>query len=170
MTKRRVFYSFHYAADSWRAAQVRNIGVIEGNSPATDNQWEEVEKGGIPAIRKWINKQMKNRSCTLVLVGQHTARRYWIGYEIKRSWDMGMDLVGVRIHGLLNQYGDESQIGYNPFEDFTVCGHFGYEYFLSSVVPCYNPPGDNSRKRYAWIKSNLSSVVEKVIEVRGQYP
>ena len=46
MIRRRVFYSFHYAADSWRAAMVRNIGVVEGNRPATDNNWEEVTRGG----------------------------------------------------------------------------------------------------------------------------
>ena len=34
---RRVFYSFHYNPDNWRAAMVREIGSIEGNRPATDN-------------------------------------------------------------------------------------------------------------------------------------
>ena len=42
---RRVFYSFHYKPDNWRAAQVRNIGAIEGNNPASDNDWEAVKKG-----------------------------------------------------------------------------------------------------------------------------
>lgn len=27
---RKVFYSFHFAPDSWRASQVRNIGIVEG--------------------------------------------------------------------------------------------------------------------------------------------
>ena len=31
--KRRVFYSFHYDPDNWRAAQVRNIGSIEVPRP-----------------------------------------------------------------------------------------------------------------------------------------
>ena len=43
---RKVFYSFHYQADGWRASKVRNIGVVEGNAPATDNKWEEVKRGG----------------------------------------------------------------------------------------------------------------------------
>ena len=50
--KRRVFYSFHYVPDNWRAATVRNIGAIEGNSPATDNDWETVTSGGDPAIKR----------------------------------------------------------------------------------------------------------------------
>ena len=35
MTKRQVFYSFHFKNDSWRAGQVRNIGVVEGNTPVS---------------------------------------------------------------------------------------------------------------------------------------
>ena len=66
---RACFYSFHYKPDSWRAATVRSIGAIDGNKPATDNDWESVTKGGDAAIKKWISDQMQGRSCTVVLVG-----------------------------------------------------------------------------------------------------
>jgi MTH538 TIR-like domain (DUF1863) len=42
---RKVFYSFHYEVDGWRASQVRNIGALEGNQPASDNDWETIKKG-----------------------------------------------------------------------------------------------------------------------------
>lgn len=42
---RNVFYSFHYVPDGWRVAQVRNMGVLEGNRPASDNDWERVKRG-----------------------------------------------------------------------------------------------------------------------------
>ena len=98
--KRRVFYSFHYEADNWRAAQVRNIGAIKGNRPATDNDWEAVKRGGDAAIRRWIAGQMHGRSCTVVLVGTNTANRKWINYEIVESWKQGMGVVGIHVHGL----------------------------------------------------------------------
>ena len=41
-TKRQVFYSFHYEHDNARASLVRNIGVVEGNKPASDNDWERL--------------------------------------------------------------------------------------------------------------------------------
>jgi hypothetical protein len=41
---RRIFYSFHYKLDVMRVSQVRNIGTLEGNKPATDNDWETVRK------------------------------------------------------------------------------------------------------------------------------
>jgi len=30
---RKVFYSFHYDNDAWRAAQVRNMGVVDSSEP-----------------------------------------------------------------------------------------------------------------------------------------
>ena len=44
MAKIQFFYSFHYENDSWRASQVRNIGVLDGNSPVSSNDWEEVKR------------------------------------------------------------------------------------------------------------------------------
>jgi hypothetical protein len=41
---RQVFFSFHYNADAWRTAQIRNIGVVEGERIIFDNDWEEVKK------------------------------------------------------------------------------------------------------------------------------
>ena len=34
-TKRQIFYSFHYANDVMRVAQLRNIGTLEDNKPAS---------------------------------------------------------------------------------------------------------------------------------------
>lgn len=169
MIKRRVFYSFHYATDSWRAATVRNIGVVEGNRPATDNKWEEVKRGGDAAIRKWIADQMRYRSCTVVLVGADAAGRYWIDHEIRKTWEGGMGLAGIHIHGLRNQDGRISSKGPNPFAHFTVEDSNGYKRHLSSVVKCYNPPGSNSRQRYNWIRDNLADIVEEALRIRSTY-
>lgn len=46
---RKVFTSFHYIPDNWRASQIRSIGKIEGNSVVTSNKWEEVTNGGYKA-------------------------------------------------------------------------------------------------------------------------
>ena len=170
MIKRRIFYSFHYAADSWRAATVRNIGVVEGNRPATDNKWEEVKRGGDTAIKRWIADQMRYRSCTLVLVGAHTAGRRWIDHEIKKTWEDGMGLAGIHIHGLRNQDSRISRKGDNPFAHFTVEDSDGKRRRLSSVVKCYNPPGTNSSLRYNWIRDNLADIVEEALRIRSTYP
>jgi MTH538 TIR-like domain (DUF1863) len=84
---RKYFYSFQYIPDNWRAAKIRNMGVMEGNQSVSDNDWEAVKKGGDSAIEKWINDQLHGRSCTVVLIGSGTAGRKWINYEIKKTWD-----------------------------------------------------------------------------------
>jgi hypothetical protein len=160
---RKVFYSFHYKPDCWRAATVRSIGVIEGNKPAADNDWEAVTAGGDAAIERWISGQMSGKSCAVLLVGANTANRKWINYEIVKAWDAGLGVVGIRIHGLKNSDGQISSSGGNPF-DYIGYGNTGKK--LSSIVKCYNPAGDNSQERYDWIKKHLANAVEEAITIR----
>jgi hypothetical protein len=161
---RRVFFSFHYKADNWRAAQVRNMGVVEGNPPLSDNDWEEVKKGGDEAIAKWINDQLYGRSCTIVLVGERTAGRKWIKYEIKKSWEYGKGLVGICIHNLKDQNGEQAKKGRNPFDDFSVDGKP-----LSEIVKLYDPPYTRSDYVYDYIKQHISDWVEEAIRIRANY-
>ena len=160
---RKAFYSFHYNPDNWRAAQVRNIGVIEGNRPATDNDWETVKKGGDAAIKRWIVDQIQGRSCTVVLVGSKTTGRKWIDYEIVKSWDDDMGVVGIHIHGLKTSEGTVSVKGKNPFASIKY-GNTGK--MLSSIVKCYDPAGSNSQQRYQWIEKNLANAAEEAITIR----
>lgn len=163
---RRVFYSFHYTPDNWRAAMVRNIGSLEGNSPASDNDWETVKKGGDVAIKRWIASQMTGRTCTVVLVGSGTANRKWINHEIVKSWDDRMGVVGIRIHGLEDFNSTTSTMGDNPF-DYIHLGNTGQR--LSSVVKCYNPTGRTSKERYSWISTHLANAVEEAIRIRKNH-
>ncbi len=160
---RRCFYSFHYKPDNARAAQVRNIGVLDGNTPVSDNDWETVTNGGEAAIKKWISDQMYGRTCTVVLIGSNTANRKWINHEIVESWDSKMGVVGIHIHGLRDLNQQTSAKGQNPFS-YVGYGNTGKK--LSSIVKCYDPPGSTSKERYAWISKNLASAVEEALQIR----
>lgn len=164
---RKCFYSFHYDPDSWRVATVRSIGSIEGNKPASDNDWESITSGADKGqkIKNWIANQMKGKSCTIVLVGAKTANRKWINYEIKKSWDQGMGVVGIYIHGLKNSDGNFSPIGQNPFQ---TIGFGNTDRKLSSIVKCYNPSGSDSKERYDWIVRYLEDAVEEAIRIRNE--
>mgnify|MGYP001579012137 FL=1 len=164
MTKRQVFYSFHYKLDCWRVSQVRNIGTIEGNKPAPDNDWETIVNAGEDKIKKWIKDQMNGRSCAVVLVGKDTAGRKWINHEIIESWNSGMGVVGIYIHGLKNQEGYITEQGKNPFDSITL-NNTGNK--LSSVVKCYNPIGSDSKERYDWISKYISNIIEEAIKIRN---
>jgi len=161
---RRAFYSFHYKPDNWRASQVRNMGVVAGNKPATDNDWETVKKGGDTAIEKWINDQLNGKSVVVVLIGEKTAGRKWIKYEIKKAWEDGKGVLGIYIHNLKDSAGNQSNKGSNPFDAFNIEGTS-----LSSIVKAYNPPFSTGTYVYSHIEENLANWIEKAIEIRGKY-
>lgn len=163
---KRVFFSFHYDADNWRAAQVRNMGVLEGNAPVTDNDWETVKRGGDAAIERWIKEQLNGRSCTVVLVGSNTASRKWINYEITQSWNMNKGLVGIHIHGLKDAKNNQSSKGSNPFNGFTVGKN---KTPLVSIVKLYDSPYMTSTYVYDYIKENLAVWVDEAIAIRNRY-
>lgn len=72
MTKRQVFFSFHYSMDSWKVAQVKNMGVINQSGMWSPNDWEEVRLKTDSSIKKWIDAQISGRSCVVVLIGKET--------------------------------------------------------------------------------------------------
>jgi hypothetical protein len=160
---RRVFFSFHYAVDGWRAAQVRNMGRLEADNPVSDNEWEQVKRGGDAAIQRWIDGQMYGKSCCVVLVGQETASRKWVRYEIEQSWKARRGVVGIRIHRLLDRAGNLSQPGPSPF-NLVVNGTS-----LASTVRLHDPFALDSKGVYAAIRDNLQQWVEDAIALRARY-
>lgn len=116
---RKTFFSFHYERDAWRAANVRNSGVLSkddefGFIDAAD--WEKIERQGKAGIERWIKDQLKNTTVTVVLIGAETASREWVLYELRESWKRGNAIVGVRIHGIKDQDSKTDSFGANPLD------------------------------------------------------
>jgi len=163
MAKRQIFYSFHFSNDVMRVQQVRNMGVIEGNEPTSPNNWEEIKRKGDKSIEKWIEDNMKNRSCVVVLIGSDTASRKWVKYEIKKAWNDGKGVVGIHIHNLKCPNNGTSTKGKNPFATFTLKD--GKEK-LSDTIKCYNPKSNDA---YNDIKDNIDDWIEEAITIRNNY-
>ena len=166
--KTRVFYSFHYKDDFARAAQIRNIGMIEGNLPASDNDWEKITRGGDKAIKGWIDKQLRRCCCTIVLIGQHTARRKWIDYEIEKSWSEGKGVLGIYIHRLKDLNSEYAVKGRNPFDHIRIQG-FIFKRNLSKIVEAYAPPHRDSKRVYKYIRENISEWIDEAISIRNEW-
>ena len=114
---RRVFFSFHFERDAWRAGQVRNSWVTQDREFAgfwDSVEWEKVKKKGDEAIKDWINKQLKGTSVTVVLIGTETSERPYVNYEIKKSIEIGNGLLGIYIHKIKDQFGKTSSRGEDP--------------------------------------------------------
>lgn len=158
---RKCFFSFHYLPDNWRASTIRGIGAIEGNQAALDNDWEKVTKGGDAQIQKWIDSQMEGRTCAIILIGENTAKRKWIDYEIKKAWANKIGVLGIHIHGIKDSSGATSNKGLNPFAHLSL----GDKAF-SSVAQVYDPIGLDSKAKYNHIAENIDAWIEKAIEIR----
>lgn len=161
---RRVFSSFHFDNDAWRAGQVRNMGIVDGSEPLKGNRWEDVKKKSDKDIKEWIQKNLKDKSCLVVLIGEETSERKWVQYEIKTAWELGKAVCGVYIHKLKNKTGNQSSKGKNPFDKFTIDDEK-----LSDVVPVFNSKSSSSQYVYDDIKENLENLVEEAIEIRNKY-
>ena len=117
---RRVFFSFHYERDIWRANIVRKSWVTKRTGKAVDfidaAEFEKIKREGDSAIKRWINDQLKGTSVTAVLIGAETYKRKWVRYEIIRSFDKGNGLFGIYIHNIKDKNGNIDNNGKNPFE------------------------------------------------------
>lgn len=152
MAKKPVFYSFHYDNDVMRVQQIRNIGVLEGNTPVNANDWETVKRGGEESIKRWIDENMKYKQCVIVLVGSDTSTRPWVKYEIKKAWNEGKPIFGIYIHNIKCPRNGTCRKGDNPFD--TIELNDGDR--LSNHVPCYDPRSDDA---YGDISRNLENWV-----------
>lgn len=160
---RKCFYSFHYKPDNWRVSKIRNIGAIEGNKPASDNDWETITGGGDKKIKEWIAAQMKGRTCSLILAGSNTANRKWINHEIKKSWDDGMGVLVIYVHNITDRKGKQCSKGSNPLYYIT---HGPTKKRLSTIAKAYDPPRTTSKGVYSYIEDNIEDWIEEAIQIR----
>jgi hypothetical protein len=160
---RKCFYSFHYKPDNWRVSKIRNIGIIEGNKSASDNDWETLTSGGDTKIKKWISDQMEGRTCTIILAGANTADRKWINHEIIESWDKGKGVLVVYIHNIEDSQGNQSSKGSNPLYYVT---HGPTQKRLSTIAKAYDPPRVTSIGVYNYIADNIGDWIEEAIKIR----
>lgn len=114
---RRVFFSFHYDGDIWRANQVRNSNVVAGPDRAgffDHSEYEEAKNKGREGIEKMILRHLNNTSVTVVLIGTETANRPWVKFEIAESIKRKNGLLGIYIHHLKDKDGKTSSQGAKP--------------------------------------------------------
>jgi Thoeris protein ThsB, TIR-like domain len=114
---RKVFFSFHYKRDLWRANVVRNSGVVEGISAAGFNDaslWEETKGKGDVAIKKLIDSGLDGTTVTVVLIGAETANRKYVSYEVEQSVARGNGILGIRINNIKGQDGRTDPPGAVP--------------------------------------------------------
>lgn len=159
--KLKIFFSFHYERDAWRAGQVRNCNVVptEDQTGYVDGvDWESIQKQGDAAIEKWIKEQLQDTSATAVLIGAETAERDWVQYEIDQSWSRGNGIFGIWIHNIKDQDGKADVQSRNPLDHFQLPDGT----LLSAVCKTYDWVNDNGR-------DNMGKWAEEAAKIRAKY-
>lgn len=98
---RSVFFSFAYedvknfkvnvVRQSWRT-KFDDETFVDGSIWETDKTHEPEE------IMELIGDGLSGTSVTTILIGESTANRRWVNYEIVRSFDKGNGILGVHIN------------------------------------------------------------------------
>ena len=96
----------------------------------------------------------------IVLIGEKTANRKWINYEIKRAYELNKGIVGIYIHKLGNSSGMQDNKGNNPFDYIPNKNNEK----LSKYVKCFDSTYSSSKCVYNDIKNNIENLIEDCIK------
>ncbi len=158
---RKIFFSFHYERDAWRAGQVRNSDMI----PNEDElgyidavEWEKIQRQGNDSIEKWILAQLEGTTVTVLLIGAETAERPWVDFEIRKSWERGNAIIGLYIHNVKDSQSETDMQGANPLDNVYISNCQP----LSTVCPLYDWILDDGR-------NNLGKWADQAVEARNAY-
>jgi hypothetical protein len=162
---RHVFFSLHYAADRSRAELIRKLPGLTPNLEAKPSEWATIQRTGEFAFKRWLEQQLRGRSCTVVLIGAESAQRPAIHYEIKRSWELRLGLLGVHVHALRDAKGAQATKGPSPFDARESA--LGAD---AALVRVYDPPEADAKLAYRFIADNLAQWVEHAVATRLAQP
>lgn len=98
---RHVFFSFDIDRDGARAAQLRDRWVGRDRTAGgfiDPVSWVSVSRRGREGIEAWIDGEMRGASVVVVLVGAHTADRWYVRHALERGHAEGMGLLAIRVH------------------------------------------------------------------------
>lgn len=100
---RRVFFSFHYQPDVFRANVVKNAWVGREREDAgffNASVVEATKKTSDEALRTFLRKGLEGASVLCVLAGAATASRRWVRFEVLQALRDGRGIMEIAIHGI----------------------------------------------------------------------
>lgn len=154
---RRVFFSFHYERDIWRASQARNSWVTKPDRESAGfwdaASWEEVKNKGESATKRWIDDQLTGTSVTVVLIGAKTSNRDYVKYELEQSWKNSNGILGIYIHQMKDKYGKTDTKGDNSFGSIFTSLNDDKKYFFERFSTYDWVDDDGYNKLGDWVEA-----------------
>ncbi len=116
---RYTFFSFCYEdVKNFKVNVVRNSWLLNNSSDSfiDGSIWEKEKSRGATVIKKLIESGLKKTSVTAVLIGNETANRRWVKYEIVKSFEKGNGILGIHINRIKGKEQVISARGLNPLD------------------------------------------------------
>ncbi len=161
---KRVFFSFDFSEDLWRASVVRNRWIADPSLAAGGLWGPEFTAGPPPdreAIERFTDEQVESAEVTAVLIGARTASCEHVLHAIRRSAELGRGVLGIYVDQCKNRYGSTSARGRNPF-DRVVVYREGREESMADSVPTYDWIADDGYRNLPdWIDAAMARSADR---------
>ncbi len=158
MTEKQVFLSYHHELDHFRASKICSMRPLDKSVQFMRAFWEEVSKPSDTKMKEWIDNQLTQSDCIIVLIGEETAKKQWINYTIKQAYQLDRGMAGIYIHRLLDEEGNPSERGENPFDYLDLNG-----VKFSRFVRVHDSEHIMSRYVYQDIQNHFSDLIDYAI-------
>lgn len=113
------FFSFCYEdVKNFKVNVVRKSWLLKNTEDTfiDGSIWEKEKSKGVSVIKNLIEEGLKKTSVTTVLIGEETADRRWVKYEIVKSFERGNGILGIHINRVRGKDQSISARGLNPLE------------------------------------------------------
>lgn len=113
------FFSFCYEdVKNFKVNVVRKSWLLKNNDDTfiDGSIWEKEKSKGVTVIKNLIEEGLKKTSVTTVLIGDETASRRWVKYEIIKSFERGNGILGIHINRIRGNDQSISVRGLNPLD------------------------------------------------------
>lgn len=145
--------------DSFRASKIRNMKNFEQPIIFSEEDWKASDNQSDLEIQEWIDQQLEQSDCLVVLIGEETAKKKWINYSIKQAYALNKGIVGIFVHRLLDEEGDPSERGEDPFHYVDL-----NSIKFSRFVQRFESEHVTERYVYHAIRRNLTQLIEDALQ------
>lgn len=158
MAIKKVFLCYQ-PNDSFRASKIEKMKNFEQPVVFVDEDWKVIDKQSDLEIQNWVHKQLEESDCLAVLIGEETAKKKWINYAIKQAYALDKGIVGIFGHRLLDEEGDPSERGEDPFHYVDLNG-----IKFSRFVQRFESEHVTERYVYHDIRRNFTQLIEHALQ------
>ena len=145
--------------DSFRATKIKKMKNFEQSVVFAEEDWPTVANHSETEIQEWVDQQVEDSDCLVVLIGEETAKKQWMNYSIKRAYELNKGIVGIFVHRLLDEEGDPSERGDDPFHYLDLNG-----IKFSRFIQRFESKHVTERYVYHDIRRNLPQLIERALE------